>query len=210
MNKEFGLLVFPVLVIALMLGGTASAQKVGDNSVYFVTYYSNALHSDAAPDQTVRIINDGDTGASLWASFYVFDDSEEMQECCSCEVTPDGLTSESVNNNLTSNPLTGIIKTRGVIKVISSSVAAIGPASFPNITLTKFTNKPTPGLRVWSTHIQRTTPTAGAYYVSESPAADSNLASSEETLLETLCLFINLLDGVDQGVCSCTPEGADF
>jgi len=210
MNKGFGLLLFPVLTIALMWGGTASAETVGDNSVYFVTYYSDALHSGAAPDQTVRIINDGDTGANLWASFYVFDDSEEMQECCSCEVTPDGLTSESVEKNLTSNPLTGVLKTRGVIKVISSSVAAVGPASFPNITLTKFTNMPTPGLRVWSTHTQRAAPTVGAYYVSETPAADSNLASSEQTLLETLCLYINLLGGGRQGVCSCTPEDADF
>ena len=42
----------------------------------------------------MRFINDGDTGGNLWASIYVFDDSQELQECCSCEVTPDGLLSE--------------------------------------------------------------------------------------------------------------------
>jgi hypothetical protein len=199
--KGIGLRLFPVVAIALILGGTALAQNVGDNSVYFVTYYSNA-NTSGAPDQTVRIVNDGDTGASLWSSLYVFDDSQELTECCSCEVTPDGLTSESVGANLTSNTLTGQVKTRGVIKMISSSVAAAGP--------TNFTNTLAPGLRVWSTQIQRKTPGAGAFYVTENEAADSNLGSSEKTLLETLCLYVNLLGGGGQGVCTCTPEDADF
>src|SRR5580704_19763595 len=137
--KRLELLLF-MLPLGQILGGTALAQNVGDNSVYFVTYYANAIHSDGVRDQVVRVINDGDTGANLWASFYVFDDSQEMQACCSCEVTPDGLTSESVQNNLTAHSLTGKLKTRGVIKVISSSVPAAGP--------TNFKNNPTPGLRM--------------------------------------------------------------
>ena len=120
---KIGTLLFSILAISLMLGiasGNAVAQNVGDNSTYFTTYYSNA-NTSGAPDSTVRIINDGDTGGNLWASIYVFDDSQELQECCSCEVTPDGLLSESVNVNLTANALTGKKPTRGVIKVISSS-----------------------------------------------------------------------------------------
>jgi len=54
---------FLMLAIALMLGGTALAQNVGDNSVYFTTYYSNA-NTTGAPDATVRVINDGDTGGT--------------------------------------------------------------------------------------------------------------------------------------------------
>jgi hypothetical protein len=199
--KALGWLLFAIMANALMLGGTAWAQNVGDNSFFFTTYYSHA-NTAGAPDQTLRVINDGDTGANLWASVYVFDDSQELQECCSCEVSPDGLTSESVNNNLTANSLTRKVNTRGVIKVISSCVAAGGP--------TNFTNKPAAGLRVWSTHIQRTTPTAGTFYVTETQAADSNRASGEETLLETLCLYVNLLGGGGQGVCTCTPEDFDF
>lgn len=198
--KGLGLLLFPVLAIALMLGGNALAQNVGDNSVYFTTYYANNVA--AAPDATVRIINDGDTGANLWAAFYVFDGSQELTECCACVITPDGVLSESVQTELTANPLTGNKNTRGVIKVISSSVATARP--------TNFTNTPTAGLRVWSTYIQRHTPTAGAFYVTETEAADSNLASSEKTWLETLCFYVNLLGGGRQGVCTCTPEDADF
>jgi len=194
---KIGTLLFSILAISLMLGiasGNAVAQNVGDNSTYFTTYYSNA-NTSGAPDSTVRIINDGDTGGNLWASIYVFDDSQELQECCSCEVTPDGLLSESVNANLTANALTGKKPTRGVIKVISSS------SSDPTA------DEPTTGLRVWSTHVQRATATAGAFYVTETKAADSNLSSGEQALLQNLCYYDSLLSGLP---CSCTPEDHDF
>jgi len=194
--KKLGLSLFPILAIALMLGiasGSALAQNVGDNSVYFTTYYSNA-NTTGAPDGTVRVINDGDTGGSLYAAIYVFDDSEELTECCACVVTPDGLLSESVNKNLTANPLTGRINTRGVIKVISS---ASGDDT---------NTKPTAGLREWATHIQKTGGSP-AYAVTETLAADSNLAAGEQTLLQMLCYFDGLLSGTP---CSCTPEDHDF
>ena len=193
--KKLGLSLFPILAVALMLGiasGNAVAQNVGDNSVYFTTYYSNA-NTSSAPDATVRIINDGDTGGNLWAAFYVFDDSEELTECCACVITPDGLLSESVNKNLTANPLTGRITTRGVIKVVSS-------ASGDDTNL-----KPTAGLREWATHVQKTT--SSGYAVTETLAADSNLAAGEQTLLQELCYFDGLLSGLP---CTCTPEDHDF
>ena len=81
--KKLGFLMF-LVAVAVMLGGTALAQ---DTDSYFATYYSgNGL--TGAPDATLRIINDGNTGANLWASIYVFDDSEELTQCCSCKVTP--------------------------------------------------------------------------------------------------------------------------
>ncbi len=152
--KRVGSLLFSVLAISLMLGiasGNALAQ--GDNSVYFVTYYSNA-NTAGAPSGVLRLINDGDKSTSesegvpngnLWASIYVFDDSQEFQECCSCKVSPDGLTSEWVNTELTANSLTGKVNTRGVIKVVSSSNSAADPTN----------NILAAGLRGWETHIQR-------------------------------------------------------
>src|ERR1700737_675858 len=189
--KRLGFLLFLVLMLGIA-SGTALAQNVGDNSVYFTTYFSN---NAPAPDATVRIVNDGDTGGNLWASFYVFDDSQELTECCSCVITPDGLLSESVYKNLTANPLTGIRPTRGVIKVISSSTFA-GPPGF--------TNTPTPGLREWATHVQNTGGATRA--VTETLAADSNLVPAEQTLLQQLCLFDSLLSGKP---CTCTPEDQD-
>jgi hypothetical protein len=200
---------FLMLAIALMLGGSAFAQNVGDNSVYFTTYYANTPYpaSTTVPDATVRVINDGDTGGTLWADFYVFDDSQELTECCACGITPDGLLSESVQRQLTSTPLTGIHRGRGVIKLISSSS--------PN----PFTPTPVAGLRAWATHIQAQYTTNVPYnggnpvgkapfYVTETQMADSNLAAAELNLLGQLCYFAEaLLSGNE---CPCTPEDYDF
>ena len=191
--KKLGFLML-TLAIALMLGGTALAQ---DLDSYFVTYYSNNV--TAAPDETVRVINDGFTEATIYADFYVFDDSEELTECCSCAVTPDGLLSESVIKNLTANPLTGIKPTRGVIKVIAST--APGAASAFNGTTGV---NPTPGLHGWATHAQKL---ASGYALTEGELADGDLSGSEETLLEELCMFDGLLSGKQ---CTCTPEDMDF
>jgi len=168
----------------------------GDSSPYFTTYYSNANTANA-PDATVRAINDGGNGGNLYASIYVFDDSEELTECCSCVITPDGLLSESVNKNLTANPLIGIKPTRGVIKIISSSTEADLSTSFAP-------NTPTSGIRAWATHVQKLT---SGFALSESPFSDSNLASSEQLLLEQLCYFDHQLSGKP---CACTPEDQDF
>ena len=104
MNRLWMFLLVTV-VIALMFSGSAFAQ--GDNSVYFVTYYSNNVAG--APDGTVRFVNDGDTGANLYAAIYVFDDSEELAACGACVISPDGVLSEDVKTQLTNNPVTGRI-----------------------------------------------------------------------------------------------------
>ncbi|MGA8537876.1 MAG: hypothetical protein WB566_00165, partial [Terriglobales bacterium] len=188
-------------------------------TVYFTTYYSANLAG--APDETLRIINDGSGNQfvqggllppnSLWASIYVFDDSEELTQCCSCAVTPDGLLSESVKLNLTANPITGVVNSRGVIKVISSSTESDVNTNFSP-------NTPDPGLRVWATHVEATKVAlsagnsvvpvvSGPFFVTETQAANSNLSATEEALLENLCHFDYLLSGKP---CTCQPEDFDF
>jgi hypothetical protein len=196
--KKLGLCVLAMTVIALMFSGSALAQ--GDNSYYFVTYYANNV--SGAPDGTVRFINDGDTGETLWADIYVFDDSQELTACGTCPITPDGLLSEDVKTELTYNPVTGKIPTRGVIKVISDSGGD------------PFSASPTAGLRGWATHIQRATPTSGAYATTEAAVADSNLSAGEQSLLQELCYFAigigNSGLGSGQGTIKCTSEDSDF
>jgi hypothetical protein len=218
-----------MLAVCLMLAGTALGQ--GDYSTYFTTYYSSANIANA-PDETLRIINDGGaefdeefafgnqgpqvpqgSGVALWASIYVLDDSEELTQCCSCLITADGLLSESVNKNLTANPIRSILNTRGVIKVISSSTESDVNTGFAP-------NNPVAGLRVWATHVQGTKVTltpgkpitpvvAGPFFVTETLAADSNLIpyGPEQTLLESLCYYDYLLSGKP---CTCQPEDYDF
>ncbi len=189
--KTLGYLLFPMLAMILMLGGNAFAQ--GDFSYYFVTYYSNA-NTLAAPDATLRVINDGDLAMNLWADIYVFDDSEELQECCACVITPDGLLSESVNKQLTANAVTGIKPTRGVIKVVGSEVSTPTSIVFD------------PGLHGWMTHVQKL---STGYALTEAPLADSNPSGDEENILENLCGYAVIL-GSGRGTCTCTPEDFDF
>jgi hypothetical protein len=219
--KKLGLLLFPILAITLMLGGNAFAQNVGDNSVYFVTYYSNA-NTTGAPDGTLRIVNDGEQSTTdyegvennpLWAHIYVFDDSQELRSCCSCVITSDGLLSESVNKELTANEFTGRGQiARGVIKVVSS------PSPDPTCNI-----DPVSGLRGWMTHIQATTTTfpapgpgnavnaveKGPWFVTEAALADSNLTQLEASNLGTLCSY-GLTIGSGYGTCPCTLEDYDF
>ena len=122
----------------------------------------------------------------------MFDDSQEMRSCCACYVSADGLLSESVNKELTSNDFTarGELQ-RGVIKVISSN------------NYNPETPVPTTGLRGWMTHIQATTngiPTTsggpdgskGPWFVTETPLADSNLSPTELANLGTVCSSVRV------------------
>jgi hypothetical protein len=120
-----------------------------------------------------------------------------MQACGACEITPDGILSEDVKTELTNNTLTGRIPSRGVIKVVLSSTSlanAIHPVS---------------GLRGWASHIERATPTSGAYATTEAAMSDANLSGVELGTLDTLCYYAQLL-GSGQGVITCTPEDKDF
>ena len=200
--KKLGLLLLPILAITLLLGGNAFAQS----DVYQVTYYSNA-NTTGAPDGALRMTNTGATVAAgvsqnLYAAIYVFDDSEELQECCSCVITPDGLLSESVDKNLTANTVTGIKPTRGVIKVIAAT------DSNPPTVLAH-------GLAGWMTQIQgsqvnlTTSKWSGPFVANQSPLTQSALTAAEFSVLTSICQYAVIL-GSGGGVCSCTPEDHDF
>jgi hypothetical protein len=206
--KKLGVLLSLSFLAVVCGNALAQTRAAGDGSVYFTTYFSNA-NTSGATDAVLRIINDGDASTSqvegvpngtLYASIYVLNDSEEMQECCSCPVTADGLLSESVNKQLTANTLTGREEeSRGVIKVISSS------SSDPTANVLKA------GLRGWMTHVQGNSniPEAGPFYVTEAKWADSNLGAAEQSALQDTCAFIITL-GSGYGICSCTLEDYDF
>jgi hypothetical protein len=218
--KKLGMLLLPILAVTLTLGGNAFAQNVGDNSVYFVTYYSNA-NTSGAPDGTLRLVNDGAEATAspegvengtLWAAIYTFDDSQEMQTCCACAITSNGLLSESVNKELVNSSINFTARAevqRGVIKVISSV------SSNPE------TPEPLIGLRGWMTHIQATTNgipatksgpdgSKGPWFVTETALADSNLSPTELANLGTVCSFGLESIGSGFGNCICTLEDYDF
>jgi len=166
--------------------GVASAQDV-----FRINYFSN--NAAPAPDATVRIDNPGLTYGNLCAMIYVFDADQQLTECCGCVETHNGLRTISVRNNLTSNPLTGVRSTNGVIKIVSANVnnAPCDPST--NVT-------PRANLRSWVTHIQN--PVGTAYPITETESSDSTLGATELANLQAQCAFIGIL-GSGHGLCTC-------
>src|SRR5262249_279644 len=150
--------------------------------------------NSAGADQTLRIINPGTVGTPmspnegfLCADIYVFDNTQEMSECCSCPVSANGLLELSINNDLLANPLlVAPPPNSGVIKVISDAYSSgCGNVTGPN---------PAGFLLAWQTHIQQ--PTAGTFVTTEDEYQFSPLrtdggpkTTDELAFLGTTCAF---------------------
>jgi len=159
----------------------------------------------AEPDATVRLTNVGtqigsasSPSGNLCAMVYVLTPDQQLAECCGCALSPDALVEFSVNNDLTSNPLTAVTPTTGDIKIISSSGA---PSCNPSKPV------PVPGIRAWATHIQ-VAPGNSSFvdvltsYQTETAFTDSTLSSGELKSLESKCKAIQT-NGSGFGLCSC-------
>src|SRR5580704_5611976 len=180
---------FKTLLIAAVLVGlaaTLSAQVI-DPDTFKVSYFSNNYGTSAGA--TVELTNVGTSGGNVCADIYVFDPTQELAECCSCMLTPDGLTTLSVFIDLTSDTLTGVPLRNGVIKIVSAATSG------NNCPLTT-APKPTPGVRAWGTHEQN------AGYVTETAFQDSGLSAAELSSLAAQCKAIHLV-GSGKGVCTC-------
>jgi hypothetical protein len=196
-NMMFKSLAFGAMAAALILA-MGSTTAVAQDNIFALSYFSNA-HVATAPDAALRLVNDGTVSDSspagdLCASIYVFDSAEQLNECCSCRITPNGILSLSVNTNLTSNTLTGKIPTRGIVKVVSSKLS--GGSCDAKVVA------PQTGIRGWLAHVQRG---AGAYVLTEEELLDSTYGSSESADLAEDCTVLTEL-GSGAGICSCTDS----
>jgi hypothetical protein len=172
--------------------GLASAQTIGSSTdVFKINYFSNNVA--AAPDATVRIDNPGLTYGNLCAMVYVFDNDQQLTECCGCVETHNGLRTLSVKHDLTSNPLTGVVSSAGVIKIVSAAVNNSPCDATANVS-------PKANLRAWVTHIQNVI--SGSYPITETESSDSTLGATELANLQAQCAFIGIL-GSGHGICSC-------
>ena len=188
------------LALAQSLGDTAIMASAGSitgsadlvvKPVMAVSYFSNA-HTKFA-DATVRLTNPGITGSNLCAEIYVFDQDQQLTECCGCMLTPDGLQTLSVNTDLTGNPLTGVPSINGVLKVIPADAL-----SNPSCDPTAIT--PTASLSAWSTNIQARS--TSSFAMTETSFLLTPLGDDELAALENQCSFAASL-GSGQGVCGC-------
>ena len=180
---------FAALAVAGLIAIGASVASAQD--VYKLNYFAN--NWGAAPDATVRIDNPGLTYGNLCAMVYVFDNDQQLTECCGCVETHNGLRTLSVRRNLTSNPLTGVVSTNGMIKIVSAAVNNSPCDPSANVS-------PKANLRAWVTHIQN--PVGVAYPITETEFSDSTLGATELANLQAQCAFIGIL-GSGHGICSC-------
>ena len=195
-------------------------NPVAADSPYQVGYASNLNVGDSV----INITNSGARGAGLFAgtsasttgaicvNVYAFAPEEQMISCCSCPVTPNGLVSLSVRNNLISNTLTGARPTSIVVKLLATVPVA---GSCVNSATTPVASSPTEastgattfasGMAAWGTTLHAT-PTAGTYSVSETAFTPATPSAGELMRLGNLCTFINA-NGSGSGICRSCPLG---
>ena len=155
----------------------------------------------------VNITNTGirngfDPSGGICANVYTFDASEEMVSCCACYVSPDGLRSLSVKQDLLSNTLTPGVPSSVVIRLLASAPVT-GSTCDPSTPA--FVNLEH-GLRAWRTNLHQNT-TTGNYKVTETASVNAGLRTSELQKLTSYCGFIQA-NGSGFGICkSCRLGG---
>jgi hypothetical protein len=186
--KTLSVLSLALVIVGLVTfgAGVASAQDV-----YKLNYFSNN-YVGTAPDATVRIDNPGLTYGNLCAMIYVFDQDQQLTECCGCVQSHNNLNTYSVKA-LTANPLTGAKSNNGVIKIVSAAVNNAPCDPTANVT-------PKANLRAWGTHIQNAV--GSAWPITETEFSDSTLGATELANLQAQCAFIGIL-GSGHGSCTC-------
>ncbi len=212
----------------------AFAQEIqeiqGTEGVYLLSYYDTSTafgkseggyggagHSGGSGDALLRIVNAGnyETGAfgDVCANIYVFNDVQEMQECCQCDLSANSLRTISVIADLTSNPLVTAESTEaGVIKILG--VRPFFQGALGASTCYPSTTDPFPflaeGLHAWVNHTEAMASNQGSFtppfgFVTSTSVEEfqhSALDSGEEAQLFDECEFINL-HGSGHGICRC-------
>src|SRR5271154_3051101 len=165
---------------------TATIQTLGD-SVFSLTYFDTTANENEAvpPDETVTIVSPGiqsspSSTPDLCANIYVFAADQQLQECCSCDVTANETRVLSVNRDLTSNPGNGVAFRQGTIAVVPGTLTAGGfcDATAPNVS---------PDLVVWGTHVAPGVAATGT--IVETRASDLTLSGTELTNIAATCGF---------------------
>src|ERR1039458_832754 len=221
---------------AVPAGGDPIIPISGSGGSYLLSYFDVATafepsnggyggpgHSGGTGDALLRIVDagnwiDGLVGTGdLCANIYVFNDQQEMQECCSCPLTANSLTTFSVIADLTKDPANPSESlSAGVIKILGSSPTTCTntPGSVTAGTLTAANLAG--GLHAWINHTEtmasnqagfKPTPFGFITSTSVEEFAPSDLDSGELAYLRSGCAEINSLTLLSEhpGICNCGP-----
>ena len=186
------------VVSGLQVGTTgveASINGVQTSDTLTVQPLLTVSYFDATSgiDSTIRVTNPGTTGQDLCAMVYVFDQDQQMSECCGCLVSQDGLLTLSLKNDLLSNPLTGVASTSGTVMLVSGQQLSSGGCNASSVT-------PAGTVVAWVTHLPQSK--SGALTSAEVPFSTSPLSTTLSSSLQAQCSFIQQL-GSGQGLCGC-------
>lgn len=195
----------PIVLATTLLSSVAAFGQVADTP-FQVRYASNLAIGDS-------VVNLTNTGASSTIAFptqngvicvnvYAFSPDEQLVSCCTCRITPDGLSSLSVRNDLINNTLTPGVPTALVIKLLAST--GTGTTCNASTVGANNANLPVQGLAAWGTTIHAVPVTAGTpagtFGLTETPFTPSTLSLAEFQRITTLCGFIQT-NGSGFGVC---------
>src|SRR6202030_3842230 len=101
-----------------VIGPAATSREDG---TYQLRYLANLNIGDSYVNLTnAGTLSGFDPAGRICVNVYTFDPAEEMISCCACPVTPNGLNSLSVRNDLIGNTLTPGKPTSVIIKLLAS------------------------------------------------------------------------------------------
>jgi hypothetical protein len=201
-----------MLVFAILsLYTVAFAQNLADDYPTQVGYAANLNIGDSV----VNLANTGyfalstlptGTFGNMCVNVYVFDPQEEEISCCACLVTPFGVNSLSVKNDLISDTLTPVTPTSVSIYLISSP-AGVDPSNNYTICDPTFQNPNTlQGMVAWGTTLVPAN-SPGTYVPIDVPFKGFAENDSATGYLPQLCGFIQS-NGSGFGVCNSCRTGA--
>jgi hypothetical protein len=189
----------------LAIAVVALAQPMfGQPADAFQTRYAVNLNIG---DSFIDITNAGSSGGNICVNVYTFSPDEQLISCCTCLVTPNGLTSLSARTDLISNTLTPAVPTAIVVKLLAST-APTGGCNAATPTAADLV----PGMRAWGTtlhlntaRVDTTTPLR--YDTTETEFSPATLSTPELTRITSFCGFIQA-NGSGFGICrSCRLGG---
>ena len=200
---------------AMTLSMVAFGQ--GQDTEFQIRYAANLTSGDSV----INLTNTGRNGAALngpgfggaagniCVNVYAFSPDEQLVSCCSCLITPNGLASLSVNNDLVSNTLTGVRPNSIVVKLINTlagptatgtsctnSAALVNEAAFPIAG----------GMLAWGTTVHAGA-AAGSFATTETAFIPATLSAGELASVKNRCTNI-IGNGSTFGICrSCRAGG---
>ena len=210
-----------------IIAPTESATGAAQGGAFQVRYASN-IQSGFNGD-FVTITNDGYSSAlspggtgtattssgNLCVGVYFFDPNEELQSCCACEVTPNGVINLSVKTNNLTN-LTSEFPNSEVIKLLAwtatattTMISSPGSAIFPTPGAS-VCNAATPGplaygMHAWGTSLHAT---PGGFAVTETQFSPAMLSDYEYTRLVGFCSYNQFAGSGSYGQCVGCQSGA--